>query len=317
MSRRIRLLLAAILVLAAVATGCSRSDDAGSGYRLASGQLVTETSAAPTTSTSTTTTAPALPDAPPTSAQGPAPTFDIATAKVGRVEVFALRPGSARPAGADGIPAQASLAAVGQAYTATPPQHEPIPRVGLNTAPYVEKTANGWAYSNPTSFGNPLVFAVTGRDGDWLKVQISARPNHQEGWIRAADVTLTTTQYRMELDLSAFRLTVYNGNDVLTTTNVVIGTDRTQTPVGRYFLNEKIPQKNAGGAYGPWVLSTNGYSEWLDLFDGGLPVVAFHGTNQPGLIGTKASNGCVRMPNDVVTLLANTLPAGTPVDIVP
>ncbi|MEZ5142192.1 MAG: L,D-transpeptidase [Acidimicrobiales bacterium] len=161
------------------------------------------------------------------------------------------------------------------------------------------------------------MFAVTGRDGDWLKVQISARPNHQEGWIRAADVTVTTTQYRMELDLSAFRLTVYNGNDVLTTTNVVIGTDRTQTPVGRYFLNESIKHKNAGGAYGPWVLSTNGYSEWLDLFDGGLPVVAFHGTNQPGLIGTKASNGCVRMPNDVVTLLANTLPAGTPVDIVP
>ena len=45
-------------------------------------------------------------------------------------------------------------------------------------------------------------------------------------------------------------------------------------------------------------------------------MVAFHGTNQPGLIGTKSSNDCVRMPNDVVTQLANTIPAGTPVDIV-
>lgn len=314
MSRRTRALLAAVVAVVAIVAGCARSDDVGSGYRLAGAQL---TQAAP--STTTTTAPPAAPTTPPPlAAPAPAATAEIATAKVGRVEVYAQRPaGGARPASTDGGAPLATLTAGGQAYTATPPQHEPIPRIGLNTAPYVEKTASGWAYSNPTSFGNPLVFAVTGRDGDWLKVQISARPNHQEGWVRASDVDLSTTQYRLELKLSAFELTAYNGNDVLTKTNVVIGTDRTQTPVGRFYINEKVRQSNPGGAFGPWVLSTNGYSEWLDLFDGGLPVLAFHGTNQPGLIGTKASNGCVRMPNDVVTLLANTLPAGTPVDILP
>ena len=69
------------------------------------------------------------------------------------------------------------------------------------------------------------------------------------------------------------------------------------------------------GAYGPWILATSAYSEALDEFDGGLPVIAFHGTNQPDLIGSAASNGCVRMPNDVVDLLADTMPAGTPVTI--
>ena len=98
-------------------------------------------------------------------------------------------------------------------------------------------------------------------------------------------------------------------------TDVVIGKDTTPTPVGSFYLSEKIQQKNPDGAYGPWILSTNGYSEALDLFDNGLPVIAFHGTNQPALLGTPASNGCIRMPNDVVTHLAEVLPAGTPIEI--
>ena len=53
----------------------------------------------------------------------------------------------------------------------------------------------------------------------------------------------------------------------------------------------------------------------LDTFDNGLPQVAFHGTNQPELVGTKASNGCVRIPNDIVTKIAETIPAGTPIDV--
>ena len=50
------------------------------------------------------------------------------------------------------------------------------------------------------------------------------------------------------------------------------------------------------------------------MFDDGLPVIAFHGTNQPDLIGSAASNGCIRMPNEVVTQLAETIPAGYPGD---
>ena len=120
----------------------------------------------------------------------------------------------------------------------------------------------------------------------------------------------------MVLSLADRHLTVYDGDTVVAETDVVIGKETTPTPLGAFYLSEKIQQKNAGGAYGPWILSTNGYSEALDLFDNGLPVVAFHGTNQPDLIGTQASNGCIRMPNEVVTQLAELLPAGTPIEIV-
>jgi len=227
----------------------------------------------------------------------------IATAKTPSVIVFAAPPAELRSADSTTTTTTAAGA------------HQPIPRAGLNSAG-VAKVQFGYEFDNPTYFDNPLVMQVLEDHGDWLKVLIQARPNHTEGWIKASDVDITTTTYRMVLSLADRHLTVYDGNEVVAETDVVIGKQTTPTPVGSFYLSEKIEQKNASGAYGPWILSTNGYSESLDLFDNGLPVVAFHGTNQPDLIGTQASNGCIRMPNDVVTQLADLLPAGTPIEIV-
>lgn len=41
-----------------------------------------------------------------------------------------------------------------------------------------------------------------------------------------------------------------------------------------------------------------------------------HGTNQPGRIGTPASHGCVRLANADMIRLFDTVPVGTPVEIV-
>ncbi len=190
----------------------------------------------------------------------------------------------------------------------------PIPRSSLNSAG-VKKTDTGFQFSNPTYFRNPLVFEVVEDQGDWIKVLIPVRPNHTVGWVKASAVALTTTDFRFELDLAKFHLTVFKGADIFLETDVVIGRPNTPTPVGRFYLLEKIKQNDPNGVYGTWILATNGYSETLDTFNGGLPVIAFHGTNQPQLIGTEASNGCVRMPNDVADRLAEAVPAGTPIDI--
>ncbi len=227
----------------------------------------------------------------------------VATAKDPEIEVLAEAPTDAEVAPSP--------------TTTAPPASgvQPIPRFGLNSAGSA-KTDVGWTFENPTYFDNPLVMVVTGTSGDWLRVQLHTRPNGMEGWVRADDVELSSHSYRMELDLDDFELEVYDGEELIEQTQVVVGKDATPTPVGTYFLNEMIPQSNPGGAFGPWILSTSAYSETLETFDGGLPVIAFHGTNQPDLIGTQASNGCIRMPNDVVTRLAETLPAGTPVTVV-
>ena len=189
-----------------------------------------------------------------------------------------------------------------------------IPRNGLNSAG-VKKTADGYEFTNPTYYKNPLVVEVLENQGEYIKVLITARPNHTTGWVKADDVTIASTEYRMELDLSTFHLKVFKGSDVFVETDVVIGKDSTPTPVGHYFVTEKIKNSSDTGVYGAWILPINGYSEVLDTFDNGLPQVAFHGTNQPELVGTKASNGCVRIPNGIVTKIAEAVPAGTPIDI--
>lgn len=191
-----------------------------------------------------------------------------------------------------------------------------IPRTGLNSAG-VKKTTDGFEFTNPTYYKNPLVVVVLENQGDWMKVLITARPNHTTGWVKADDVTIAATDYRMELDLSTYHLKVFKGPEVFVETDVVIGKDSTPTPLGRFFVTEKIKNQSDTGVYGAWILPVNGYSEVLDTFDNGLPQIAFHGTNQPELVGTKASNGCVRMTNDVVTKIAEAIPAGTPIDIFP
>jgi lipoprotein-anchoring transpeptidase ErfK/SrfK len=179
--------------------------------------------------------------------------------------------------------------------------------------------AAGWTFSNPTSFGadDPFVMLVTERRGDWLKVQVPVRPNGSDGWVPASDVTLSETPYRIELRLGERKLRVFNGNDQVLETGVVVGKDDTHTPTGRFYVTDKVEQSNPAGAYGPLALPISAYSEQIDEFDNGVPVIAMHGTNRPELIGQNVSNGCIRMPNDVITRIGETVPLGTPVDISP
>jgi hypothetical protein len=275
--------LLVVLTFVGLVAGCgTRASDAGANFRLSADQLQ------PTTTTTT-----------------PPQTTTTAEANGEALEVFSEKPGEAGPPGA--VPAAFVAGTV-----------QPIPRPGLGYA-FAQTTPSGWLYKNPTYFGNPLVMVVTSIEGDWVKVAIPARPNGQEGWVRASDVILAQHQFRAELVLSERLFTVWNGDTPIAQTNVVIGKDNTPTPLGTFYIAEKIPASVAGvspgGAYGPFILATSAYSEALDEFDDGLPVIAFHGTNQPNLIGSAASNGCIRMPNEIVTLLADTIAAGTPVTI--
>lgn len=171
--------------------------------------------------------------------------------------------------------------------------------------------------TNPTYFGNELVLMVTdeGDHDGWLRVRLPVRPNGTEGWIRARDVTLTTHRFRARIDVTARTVTVWEGDDVVADTGAVIGKDRSPTPLGNFYVNELVPKWDSS-AYGPYILSLSAFSEVLDSFNGGVPVIAIHGTNRPELIGGAHSNGCIRIANDVITLLAETVPMGTPVEIV-
>jgi lipoprotein-anchoring transpeptidase ErfK/SrfK len=75
------------------------------------------------------------------------------------------------------------------------------------------------------------------------------------------------------------------------------------------------PPQIRADAYGAWALGLSGYSEVHQTFGTGDGQIALHGTYNPASLGLPVSNGCVRMDNEMITLLAETLPLGTPVTI--
>ncbi|MEX0768084.1 MAG: L,D-transpeptidase, partial [Microthrixaceae bacterium] len=173
-------------------------------------------------------------------------------------------------------------------------------------------TAEGWEFDNPGPYSPPQPFTmlVSERRGDWLKVLLPLRPNHTEGYVAIRDVDLSSTQKRIEVDLTTNLLVAFDGDKVVAQTQIVAGAANTQTPTGLFYVTDIVPQKNPAGAYGPVALATNGYSEMMDEFATGAPVVALHGTNNPGKIGTDVSNGCIRMPNEIILQLAEIFPQG-------
>lgn len=170
---------------------------------------------------------------------------------------------------------------------------------------------------NPHQFGGPQVLMVTqgGPGDDWVEVQLPIRPNGQTGWIDASLYEFSQTQVRAEVDLSARSIVVYDGTEIIAQTRAVIGSSTTPTPLGTYFITAKRRNPASESYIGPWALALSAFSEVYDTFGGGLPVIAIHGTNRPEQVGEARSNGCLRIPNDVVTLLAELVPLGAPVTI--
>ncbi len=170
---------------------------------------------------------------------------------------------------------------------------------------------------NPHQFGGPLtLLVVDGQPGDeWLEVQLPIRPNGQTGWIRASDYDVTSTRVSAEVDLSEHSVVVYDGEEIIAETAAVVGKSETPTPLGTFFIAAKKQNGPDETFLGPWALVLSGYSEVLETFGGGLPVIAVHGTSRPDQVGQSLSNGCIRIPNDVVEFLAENVPLGAPITI--
>jgi len=172
-------------------------------------------------------------------------------------------------------------------------------------------------FEHPIPTGSPLVFQVHEDAGEWLRVSLPVRPNGSSGWIRAADVEVTTTSFRIEIDVSNHRLVVWRDGQVLIDDPVAIGTGETPTPIGSFFLTELLQPPEPDGPYGTYAYGLSGFSETLTSFNGGEGVIGIHGTNEPASLGTNVSHGCVRLANETISAMAGYLPLGTPVIITP
>jgi lipoprotein-anchoring transpeptidase ErfK/SrfK len=166
-----------------------------------------------------------------------------------------------------------------------------------------------------TEKGAPQSLLVREQRGAWLRVALPGRPNGRSGWVRAAAVELSATDWRVEVSLAQRRLTVSRGGMVYGEHPVAVGKPSTPTPTGLFFLTDLLRPPQSGGAYGPYAFGLSAFSEVVTSFGGGRGQIGLHGTDAPASIGTAASSGCLRIDNETVTALAAQLPLGTPVEI--
>lgn len=172
-----------------------------------------------------------------------------------------------------------------------------------------------WFQPNPHQFGTPLTLMVTeGQPGDdWVKVQLPIRPNGQEAWVPTTDYRISSIFHRAEVNLTTQRVVVWEDGDVLAQTDAVVGGASSPTPFGSFYVASSVEDY-----FGEPALVLSSFSEVLDTFDGGLPVIAIHRTFGEGQESDDnvGSNGCVRVPVETIRFLAEHVPLGTPVDFI-
>lgn len=167
-----------------------------------------------------------------------------------------------------------------------------------------------------TEFGSPQTFLVRGSAGDWLEVLLPVRPNGSTGWVHVDQIRLLHTDLALGIDLRSRRLSLFQGGAPVLTTWVATGTAGAPTPVGLHYVTDLVAPPNPHGAYGPYAFGLSAHSPTHTEFMGGDGQVGIHGTNASWSIGRAVSQGCVRLPNQTITQLAQMLPLGVPVQIV-
>jgi lipoprotein-anchoring transpeptidase ErfK/SrfK len=135
----------------------------------------------------------------------------------------------------------------------------------------------------------------------------------RRGWVPTSALSILELRAkRLVLDRSRLRLTLLRGRRVLFSAPVGVGAIGSPTPAGRYYIRERLgPFANSNSIYGALAFGTSAYSPYRTDWPGGGQV-GIHGTNQPGLIPGRISNGCVRVRNSDVLRLGRLLRVGTP-----
>jgi lipoprotein-anchoring transpeptidase ErfK/SrfK len=183
--------------------------------------------------------------------------------------------------------------------------HEPL-------AQFRKLNQNGY----PTTFS--IVGAIVNKScgASWYRVKLPMRPNGVVGYVRPVDVLVQRVTTRIVVDVSARRLTFYRAGKRVLSTPVAVGAPATPTPVGRFYVNQRLLPTNPYGAFGPAALGVSAFSNVLTGWTQGGPI-GIHGTNQPWSIGRAVSNGCIRVPNATLKKIFDATLGGSPVVVHP
>jgi lipoprotein-anchoring transpeptidase ErfK/SrfK len=153
----------------------------------------------------------------------------------------------------------------------------------------------------------------------WLRVRLPWRPNDAAGWVNANDVLVEQTRWRIDVSTASRTLMLIRDGRPVRRISVVVGKPSTPTPVGQFAVVWAIPW-HPNDFLGSWVLELTAHSDVLRQFDGGDGTVGIHGRGGASLLdplGSALSHGCIRLSNDSIDWLVDTIGAsglpGTPV----
>jgi lipoprotein-anchoring transpeptidase ErfK/SrfK len=128
-------------------------------------------------------------------------------------------------------------------------------------------------------------------------------------------VTVSDRMPVIRVSKSKFKMELVYDDKTLLTYPVAIGAVETETPVATFQITDKAMRPPFKGI--PYGHPDNPIGEvWMEFNDtASHQGFGIHGTREPNTIGTKASNGCIRLKNEDVVELQKFVPKGTTVVI--
>ena len=169
-------------------------------------------------------------------------------------------------------------------------------------------------------YGARSVLPVVATRPGWVRVRLAQRPNGSTAWLPARDVKLSSTPYRIVVNLATTRLALYRAGRKVFVTAAGVGAKSDPTPTGQYFVAFlEEPPKSAPG-YGAFIMVTSAHSDSIGDWEGsGDAVIGIHGPlggdQAIGTTGARISHGCIRL-HEAALLRLREVPPGTPIDIV-
>jgi L,D-transpeptidase catalytic domain len=165
-----------------------------------------------------------------------------------------------------------------------------------------------------TEFGSPQTLAVAFRKGDWIAVRSTALGNRRVGWVRARPLWLVRRPLLLDVDLSKRELVMRDAHGVERGISVAIGAPDTPTPLGRFYVTDKLRGADFGSYYGCCILALSGRQPHLPEGWSGGDRLAIHGSPTPTW-GQAVSNGCLHASEADLRYLMRAVPLGTTVHI--
>jgi hypothetical protein len=168
-----------------------------------------------------------------------------------------------------------------------------------------------------TEFGSPQTVAVVRKRGPWFGVATTYVPNGTLAWVNSKESRLRygRTRLNLVLDLSARKLVLRSGLDVIRRMTVGVGQPASTTPLGRFAITDKLSGPAFSSYYGCCILALSAHQPNLPAGWRGGDRIAIHGTYDLASIGAASTAGCVRARAVDLRILMRRLPLGTPVFI--